>query len=375
MKSLLIFVLLASGLLAQTKKSLPSAILYQNGVPSIGCATSGSYGAISVDFTNGIIYVCRSAGWTAVSGGGVTVQANATTIGTRSIVNYVAGTGLIQTLSDNGTAVTVQQAVDTAIIQTVPAGQSGTSLLCSSAGASATTFTCTMAPVLTAYTTGMIVNWRPDVSATAGAVTINVDTLGAKAIRRDDGSTNPATGDLVAGRLYRLWYDGTVFRYVAPAASSQTVTLSVGGCPSSGSGVTPGVWFGVPAISCGGNAYNLPALGFNSGALNSKAVSPFLSANVSFVAWWYSWLLGSNPVFTLETSCRKVADDIDTPGMIWNTAQSVTLTGIQTAYIIQKTETVLTTTGCAVGDLFMLRVSFTTIPGGVFMANPHLVFN
>jgi len=67
MKSLLIFVLLASDILAQTKKSLPSAILYQNGVPSIACATANSYGAISVDFTNGVLYVCKSTGWVPVS--------------------------------------------------------------------------------------------------------------------------------------------------------------------------------------------------------------------------------------------------------------------------------------------------------------------
>jgi len=379
MKLLLIFVLLASGILAQTKKSLPSAILYQNGVPSIGCVTSGSYGAISVDFTNGIIYVCRSAGWTSVSG--VAVQSAGTTVGTRSIVNYVAGTGLIQTLSDNGTAVTVQQTVDTAIIQTVPAGQSGISLLCSSAGASATTYTCTMAPVLSTYTSGMIINWRPDVNATAGSVTLNVDTLGAKAIRRDDGSTNPVTGDLVAGRLYRLWYDGTVFRYVAPAA--QTVNLSVGSCPEgAGVGATAGIWFGANFIpGCNTNVYSIPAIVFTAAAPTSKASAEFMSANVSFVSSWFTWGQAGPITFTLETRCLATGFGIATiadggAAMTWNATQSVTISGVATAWALGKTTTALTTTNCTIGDTLLVRVNFTAAGGSfVYMVNPRLVFN
>ena len=43
-----------------------------------------------------------------------------------------------------------------------------------------------------------------------GATTLNVDTLGAIAVKQFDGTTNPSSTDIVANRLYSLWYDGTV---------------------------------------------------------------------------------------------------------------------------------------------------------------------
>ena len=75
-----------------------------------------------------------------------------------------------------------------------------------------------MSPTLTALTTGMVLHWKPDVSGTGGAATLNVDTLGAVSIKLPDGITDPAPGDLVAGRILEISYDGAAFRLLSARA-------------------------------------------------------------------------------------------------------------------------------------------------------------
>lgn len=65
-------------------------------------------------------------------------------------------------------------------------------------------------PALTEYTPYVVVQTK--VAATnTGAATINVNALGAKVITRADGSTLKA-GDMIAGELVTLLYDGTNFQ-------------------------------------------------------------------------------------------------------------------------------------------------------------------
>lgn len=89
--------------------------------------------------------------------------------------------------------------------------QSGALVFCNDGGAN-DTYTCTGGtPSITAYTNGMVVLFRPNTSNT-GAATLNINSLGAKDIRRSDGSTVLLDDDLLAGRRYWLNYDGTLFR-------------------------------------------------------------------------------------------------------------------------------------------------------------------
>jgi hypothetical protein len=63
----------------------------------------------------------------------------------------------------------------------------------------------------TAYTDGMLIVFKvPAGAANTGACTVNVDGLGAKSIVRADSST-PSAGDLPAGGIAELRYDGTNF--------------------------------------------------------------------------------------------------------------------------------------------------------------------
>jgi len=84
-------------------------------------------------------------------------------------------------------------------------------LLASVAGTD--TITASLSPALTAYANGQIFTLIP-ANTNTGAVTININGLGAKALTKN-GSTALVANDLVAGIEYSLQYDGTRFQKVA----------------------------------------------------------------------------------------------------------------------------------------------------------------
>lgn len=189
------------------------------------------------------IYGCASTNtWTLQSGGGPgpagptgptgvmgpagpaglggTIANNGAVVGTRQTIDFSTGQGLMLAASDTGQEISVNSLIDTSYVQTRPNEQAGTALLCSSAGGSVTTYSCAMNPTLTGYTTGMVLFWRPDVNGIGGPTTINVDLLGATPLTMPDGVTNPTASAIVAGNLYPIWYDGTVFRYLSAGSGS-----------------------------------------------------------------------------------------------------------------------------------------------------------
>jgi hypothetical protein len=93
------------------------------------------------------------------------------------------------------------------------------------------TITATGAPPVTSYVLGARYSFIADASNT-GPVTINIDTLGAKAITKN-GAIPLTNLDLVAGRVYLISYDGTQFQLIndetyshgADIASAATVDL------------------------------------------------------------------------------------------------------------------------------------------------------
>ena len=78
------------------------------------------------------------------------------------------------------------------------------------------TITASLTPALTVYTAGDTFSFTVANTNTT-AVTINIDSLGAKAITRD-GSTALTAGDLVAGEIVMIVYDGTRFQAINPNA-------------------------------------------------------------------------------------------------------------------------------------------------------------
>jgi hypothetical protein len=154
--------------------------------------------------------------------GSASIQLNSDNIrvGTRPAENLTPGPGIVNTLIDNGNSLTLQMSIDSATVETRATQQAGTSLFCKSASNSGAAYTCLMSPTLSAYTTGMMLRWLPDVAGTGGPTTLNADGVGVRAVKLRDGS-DPTAADIVAGSLYTLWYDGTVFRmHTSPAVTT-----------------------------------------------------------------------------------------------------------------------------------------------------------
>jgi len=172
------------------------------------------------------LYGCSSLNTWSLEGAttSLQVESNGTLVGSRGTANLLTGPGLMSIISDDGTAIDILSALDTAVVQTQPGEQSGAALWCQSSTRSVSAYQCSLNPTATAYTPGMVLHWVPDVNGAGGTTTLNVDSLGAALVKLADGSSNPGTSDIVAGRMYTIWYDGASFRL--PSAGSTTAGLS-----------------------------------------------------------------------------------------------------------------------------------------------------
>jgi hypothetical protein len=198
--------------------SAPSTRPFKTGGLLPATCIQGDMYFLTVAAAGANMYGCVSTNtWSPQPGSGsssgvVEIQNTGTVVGARPILDFATGPGILNAISDTGQSISIQTSIDTSVVETNVNEQSGTSLLCTSASGSGTTYTCAMSPTLTAYTTGMYLHWNPDVSGTGGATTLNVDTLGAIPVKLADGVTNITSVDVVAGRALEIWYDGTSFR-------------------------------------------------------------------------------------------------------------------------------------------------------------------
>jgi hypothetical protein len=80
------------------------------------------------------------------------------------------------------------------------------------------TITASVSPAITAYAAGQTFRFKAGGTNT-GAATININSVGAKSIKKGaDGATDPAAGDITAGGVYIIVYDGTNFQLFVPAS-------------------------------------------------------------------------------------------------------------------------------------------------------------
>ena len=81
---------------------------------------------------------------------------------------------------------------------------------------------------LTAYQQGMMLAFECGVTNT-GAVTINLDSIGAKDIKKNYNSAL-AAGDMVAGGIYLIAYEATAgnFQLISPVANTVSAGVSIG---------------------------------------------------------------------------------------------------------------------------------------------------
>jgi hypothetical protein len=133
----------------------------------------------------------RIGTWPASSGVWDTTGQTDDRVFLRGALRLTPGPGVV--ISDSG--VEKQISADTAIMQTKIAAQAGQEILCAGSP-SATAQTCALLPTLTAYTPGMRVRWMSGETNMDGALTLNIDSLGAIPVKKADGSSDPAAGEL-----------------------------------------------------------------------------------------------------------------------------------------------------------------------------------
>lgn len=87
-------------------------------------------------------------------------------------------------------------------------------------------YVITPSPAITAYTAGQTFSFKAANTNTT-ASTINVNALGAKDIKKLDGATALVAGDIVAGQIIVIEYDGTNFQMVTPVANAPLLATAV----------------------------------------------------------------------------------------------------------------------------------------------------
>ena len=161
-------------------------------------------------------------------GGGVNASNNSVAVpgGPFTTLNFAPTAGLwTWGLTPSGTTLSIQPVANG--VASISQIQTGNITAVVSASGSGTTYTgCPTTASVSAYNAHQFFQWYPDVNGTAGAVTLNICGLGAKAVYEADGVTNPTSTDIVANRMILIWYDTTInssaggFRmYNTPAAS------------------------------------------------------------------------------------------------------------------------------------------------------------
>jgi hypothetical protein len=111
------------------------------------------------------------------------------------------------------------QSVYMSPLRTYQAIQEGEMTYAADAGAN-DTYVITLTPAPTAYTTGMEIKFKANTINT-GACTLNVNSLGAKDIRKN-GTTVLTDGDIAAGQIVTVVYDGTQFQLQTPSSAIPT---------------------------------------------------------------------------------------------------------------------------------------------------------
>jgi hypothetical protein len=148
---------------------------------------------------------------TGTGGSGVTIALNGTSEGTQATLNFISGTGIVQSCVNNTGASRVDctPSYNSALIPTHDTIHANESYCPSTNGT--TSYTCSMPDkALAAYSAGQVFLLNPDTTC-ATTCSLNIDGLGIKTLKKSDGVTDP-TGTLLAGQAKLVWYDGTVMR-------------------------------------------------------------------------------------------------------------------------------------------------------------------
>jgi hypothetical protein len=172
--------------------------------------------------------------------------------------------------------------------------QSGATTIATVSGTD--TLTGSLTPAIAAYATGNLFSFVA-VATNTGAVTINLNSLGAKNITKQ-GSTALVAGDIVTSQVYLIEYDGTRFQLINPSSSSGVSTISFGSTGLTPSTATNGAVTvaGTLAIANGGTNSTATAtaggVGYGTGTAHAYTTvgtsGYFLQSNGASAPSWVS---------------------------------------------------------------------------------------
>jgi predicted enzyme related to lactoylglutathione lyase len=171
----------------------------------------GATGATGAEGPQGAAGAQGPQGVVGPGGGSMQVYLGTQLIGTEASLVFNPGGGILMSVSDvPGVAIQVQPSLDTSYLT-----MNLTASMLYSASASNSTTAYTACPANSGafpLTKGMIFEWVPDVNGAGGATTLDLCTLGTTSLMLANGTSNPSSASIVAGEMYTIWYDGTVFR-------------------------------------------------------------------------------------------------------------------------------------------------------------------
>jgi hypothetical protein len=256
--------------------------------------------------------------------------------------------GPVQLLPDEGIRVTSgihgqrKVAIDTAVVHTRSAFQAAQETLCTGAG-TASAQTCSLLPALTAYTTGMVIRFQPSATNT-GALTLNINNLGPKAVKGANGVDDPGAGDIAAGHYYQLVYDGSAFRAPRLAAGKVRMTqyMSVmSSLPASGTTLDSRFTSRGPALS--GTTVNAPAsspvYSWSSASIPDSSAASLnfhvalhprwrTADGIAMRVYYYVASTPSSVVLKGEVSCTGTGDPVTAPFNVVAAAATVNTTPV-----------------------------------------------
>jgi hypothetical protein len=184
-------------------------------------AETGFVGFASAFSTGASIYYVLRDGTQWEAGSGTFTTGSPNTISRTTVISNSAGntsrlnfTGLTQVYC----AVPASRSVHLNNIGTLSGATAtaiSTPIWGGTAGGTANALTISPSPAITSYVAGQIFAFIVGSADNSGAATININGLGARNLRRADGATSLASGDLKANTVALISYDGTQFRFLS----------------------------------------------------------------------------------------------------------------------------------------------------------------
>jgi hypothetical protein len=197
-------------------------------VGTLEVVSTSSYGVQSTTQREEVLVIGRSTDTLTVATGGRGYNGTTANTFNASDSFYLHVTApIIERLKDIISVMAQQQDADRTTLAT--AGTNITNLQTGSyqyvlATGSANAY-AVATPALAAYAAGNIVRFKANFTNT-GSATLNVNSLGAKTIKKNDGATNLGANDIVNGQVVEVVYEavGDVFQMQSPTGTPASIT-------------------------------------------------------------------------------------------------------------------------------------------------------